>query len=65
MTFSPIVNDVRFVQSLKGALILVQFSALNVTEVNPEQPQKAEKGIVVTFSPIVKDVRFVQPLNTE
>ena len=37
VTLSPIVNDVRFVQSLKGVLILVQFSALNVTEVSPEQ----------------------------
>ena len=37
VTFSPIVNEVRFVQSLKGAFISVQFSALNVNEESPEQ----------------------------
>ena len=59
VTLSPIVNEVRFVQSLKGESISVHFSALNVNEVSLEQPEKAELGIVVTFSPIVNDARFV------
>ena len=37
VTLSPIVNEVRFVQSLKAEIILVHFSALNITEVSPEQ----------------------------
>ena len=34
----------------------MHFSALKVTEVNPEQPEKAELEILVTFSPIVTEV---------
>ena len=56
VTLSPIVNDVRFVQSLKGVLILVQFSALNVTEVSPEQPAYARSPIEVTELGMVTEV---------
>jgi hypothetical protein len=38
VTLSPIVNEVRFVQSLKAEIISVHFSALNITEVSPVQP---------------------------
>ena len=59
VTFSPIVNDVRFVQSLKEKL--VQFSALNVNEESPEQPVKARLPIEVTELGMVREVSPEQP----
>ena len=52
MTLSPIVKDVRLEQPLNTELlsspILIHFSALNITEVSPEQPSKADSLIEVT-----------------
>ncbi len=63
VTFSPIVNDVRFVQSLKEKL--VQFSALNVTEVSPKQPVKARSPMEVTELGMVTEVSPEQPRKAD
>jgi len=64
MTLSPIVNVVRFVQPLNTEdPILVHFSALNVTEVSPEQPEKAQSPMEVTELGIVTEVSPEQLLK--
>ena len=43
----------------------VQLSALNTTEVNPLQPEKAELPMLVTESGMVTDVNPLQPAKAQ
>ena len=56
MTLSPIVKDVRLEQPLNAAHALIHSSALNVTEVSPEQSEKAQPPIEVTELGMVTEV---------
>ena len=42
-------------------LVLGTFLGRDVSEVNAEQPWKAQLPILVTFSPMVNEAQFLQP----
>ena len=63
MTFSPIIND-AIVEGKTGEIDepqFVQFSALKVSSVNEEQPEKTELPIELTPSGITTDINEEQP----
>ena len=65
-TLSPIVNVVRFVQPLNiEDPISVHFSALNVTEVRPEQSEKAQSPMEVTELGMVTEVSPEQSMKAQ
>ena len=55
------VRDVMAVRFSNASLVVVQFSALNVTDVMLGHTSKAYLGIVVTASPMVRDASAVHP----